>query len=264
MLNENIIETDQLNIGYEEQLIIQDLHLKLPKHKVTALVGANGCGKSTILKAIARILKPKQGVVYLNGKAVHTQKSKEIAKQLAILPQNPEAPEGLTVAELVSYGRSPHQGGFAALSRQDKEVIQQALEVTNMLSFARRPVDQLSGGQKQRVWIAMALAQETELLLLDEPTTYLDIAHQYDVLSLLRRLNKQEGRTIIMVVHDLNHASQFADYMVAISEGKIAYKGTPREVMKPEILYEVFGIHSNILEDPMTGQPICLPYVREV
>jgi iron complex transport system ATP-binding protein len=264
MVNTNIIETDRLDIGYEDLIIVQDLHLKLHKHKITALVGANGCGKSTILKAIARILKPEQGVVYLNGQALHTQKSKEIARQLAILPQNPEAPEGLTVAELVSYGRSPHQSGFAALSRRDKEIIQQALEVTNMLAFARRPVDQLSGGQKQRVWIAMALAQETELLLLDEPTTYLDIAHQYDVLSLLKRLNQKEGRTIVMVVHDLNHASQFADYMVAISEGKIAYSGTPREVMRPEILYEVFGIHSNILNDPVTGQPICLPYVPEV
>ncbi|WP_238996750.1 ABC transporter ATP-binding protein [Paenibacillus pinistramenti] len=260
----NIIETDHLDIGYEENLIVDDLQLIIPKGKITALVGANGCGKSTILKAIARILQPKKGSVYLNGQAIHSLKTKEIAKHLAILPQNPSAPEGLTVAELVSYGRSPHLTGFATLSKLDKEVIQQALEVTNMLPFARCSVDQLSGGQKQRVWIAMALAQETEILLLDEPTTYLDIAHQYEVLSLLKRLNKQEGRTIVMVVHDLNHASQYADYMVAIKKGRIFYNGTPREVMKQENLFEVFGIHSDILLDPRTGQPICLPYIPEV
>ncbi|OMF26731.1 iron-dicitrate transporter ATP-binding subunit [Paenibacillus sp. FSL H8-0548] len=259
-----IIETKHLDISYEDVMIVQDLHLTIPMKKITALVGANGCGKSTILKAIARILKPQSGVVYVNGNAVHTQKSKEIAKQLAILPQNPIAPDGLTVAELVSFGRSPHQGGFATLTKKDKEKIKWALDVTNMLPYARRSVDQLSGGQKQRVWIAMALAQETEILLLDEPTTYLDIAHQYEVLSLLRRLNEQEGRTIVMVVHDLNHASLYSDYMVTVKDGKIVHSGSPSEVMQREHLYEVFGIHSNIIKDPRTGKPICLPYVLEV
>ncbi|WP_117161035.1 ABC transporter ATP-binding protein [Paraliobacillus sp. X-1268] len=259
----DIIVTEKLNIGYEEAIIVEDLNLKIPKHRITALVGANGSGKSTILKAISRILNPVGGAVYINGKTIKEQRSKEIAKQLAVLPQNPVAPDGLTVAELVSYGRSPHQGGFGVLSKHDKKMVQWAIDVTNMREFADRSIDRLSGGQRQRVWIAMALAQDTEVLLLDEPTTYLDIAHQYEVLYLLKHLNEREGRTIVMVVHDLNHASRFADHMVAIKEGKVMRSGTPQEVMEPELLFDVFGIHSDIITHPRSGLPICLPYVKE-
>ncbi|MCI3924724.1 ABC transporter ATP-binding protein [Paenibacillus sp. TRM 82003] len=258
-----VITTEQLNIGYEETLIVENLHAAIPKGCITALVGANGSGKSTILKAVARILKPSSGLVYLNGKAIHEQKTKEIAKQLAILPQNPAAPDGLTVTELVAYGRTPHQRGFAMLSKHDKEIIQWAIDVTNMNEFADRATDQLSGGQRQRAWIAMALAQETEILLLDEPTTFLDMSHQYEVLTLLKRLNEKEGRTIVMVVHDLNHASRFAHHMIAIRNGQIMRCGTPFEVMEPQLLHEVFGIHADIVPDPRTGVPICMPYILD-
>lgn len=255
-----MIQTEQLVIGYDENTIVENLDLTISDGKITALVGANGSGKSTILKAISRLLKTKQGTVYLDGKSIREQKSREIAKQLAILPQNPTAPDGLTVAELVSYGRFPHQKGFGKLTRHDRHMVHWAIEVTGMTEFANRPVDQLSGGQRQRAWIAMALAQETPTLLLDEPTTFLDMAHQLEVLYLLERLNKEQGYTIVMVIHDLNHASRFADHMVAIKQGKIIKTGSAKEVMTPAILEEAFGIRSEIIPDPHGGHPLCLPY----
>lgn len=255
-----MIQTEQLDIAYDDKIIVEQLNLAIPERQITALVGANGSGKSTILKAMARLLKPKQGVVFLDGKVIHEQKTKEIAKQLAILPQNPVAPDGLTVFELVAYGRFPHQTGFGTLSQKDKEMIIWAIEVTSMTEFADRPVDQLSGGQRQRAWIAMALAQETPMLFLDEPTTFLDMAHQMEVLQLLKKLNEEENRTIVMVVHDLNHASRFAQHMVAIKQGKMIHEGSPVEVMTPEVLKVVFGIESDIIRDPRNGQPLCLPY----
>ncbi len=259
----DIIYTKGMDAGYEDNLIIRDLNITLPRHRITALVGANGSGKSTILKAIARILRPSSGAVYLDGKDIHTQKTREIAKKLAILPQNPTAPDGLTVAELICYGRAPYQGSFGSLSRHDLEKVQWAIEVTGMEAFAERPLDQLSGGQRQRAWIAMALAQETDVFLLDEPTSFLDISHQYEVLSLLKQLNESEERTIIMVVHDLNHASRYAHHMIAVKDGAVACSGTPYDVMKPELIHAVFGIYADILTDPRSGVPICLPYVNK-
>lgn len=252
--------TEQLNISYVDRVIVDDLNLNIPAGKITALVGSNGSGKSTILKAMSRLMNPKSGHVYLDGKCIHQQSTKAVAKQLAILPQNPTAPEGLTVYELVSYGRYPHQKGFGRLTEQDKEVIEWSLHATGMLEFVDRPIDQLSGGQRQRAWIAMALAQETEVLFLDEPTTFLDMAHQLEVLKLLRTLNAEAGRTIVMVVHDLNHASRYADHIVAISAGKVVADGSPVEVMTKEVLKQVFGIESDIIHDPRTGVPLCLPY----
>ncbi|PAD68908.1 Fe(3+)-dicitrate ABC transporter ATP-binding protein [Bacillus sp. 7586-K] len=256
----NVITTENLNIGYEERLIVKDLNIVIPNGEITALVGANGSGKSTILKTIARLMKPKSGVVTIDGKAIHTQKTKEIAKQLAILPQNPTAPEGLTVYELVTFGRFPHQRGMAALTNADREIIYSALEMTGIVEFADRPIDQLSGGQRQRAWIAMALAQETPILFLDEPTTFLDMAHQIEVLTILEKLNKEQGRTIVMVVHDLNHASRYAHHIVAIKKGTVVKSGTPFEVMTEDVLEEVFGVKSDIIPDPRTGLPLCLPY----
>lgn len=255
-----MIRTENLSIGYEEKVIVEALNIEIPDQQITALVGANGSGKSTILKAMARLLKPKRGAVYLDGKAIHEQKTKEVAKQLAILPQNPTAPEGLTVVELVAYGRFPHQNGFGSLTREDKDMVHWAIEVTNLLDFVHRPVDMLSGGQRQRAWIAMALAQQTPILFLDEPTTFLDMAHQLEVLQLLQKLNREQQRTIVMVVHDLNQASRFAHHMVAIKDGKIIAQGTPQAVMEPDVLQMVFGIKSDIIEDPRNGQPLCLPY----
>lgn len=255
-----MIKTKELTISYDDRIIVEQLNLNIPEKKMTALVGPNGSGKSTILKAMARLLKPKQGVVYLDGKAIHEQKTKDVAKQLAVLPQNPTAPDGLTVEELVAYGRFPHQSGFGNLTSEDKEMVSWAIEVTNLEQFIHRPVDMLSGGQRQRAWIAMALAQQTPVLFLDEPTTFLDMAHQLEVLQLLKKLNEEEQRTIVMVVHDLNHASRFAQHIVAIKSGQVIKQGSPLEVMTSGVLQTVFGIKSDIILDPRNGQPLCLPY----
>lgn len=254
------LTTSGLHIGYDERLIVEDLNIAIPQGKITALVGANGSGKSTILKTMARIMNPSEGSVLLDGRSIHKQSTKEVAKQLAILPQNPTAPDGLTVAELVSYGRFPYQKGFGSLSKDDKATIQWAIEATGMTDFADRPVDQLSGGQRQRAWIAMALAQETDILFLDEPTTFLDMAHQLEVLQLLQKLNATSNRTIVMVVHDLNHAARYAHHMIAIKKGKVVGEGQPTEVMTPDILREVFNIEADIVTDPRSGVPLCLPY----
>jgi len=234
--------------------------LHVPDGCITALVGSNGSGKSTILKSMARILNPVQGGVYLDGKLIHRQPTKEVAKQLAILPQNPTSPEGLMVRELVSFGRYPHQKGFGNMTTEDNRMVDWALEATGMTAFYDRPVDQLSGGQRQRAWIAMALAQGTEMLLLDEPTTFLDMAHQIEVMTLLDKLNRDQNRTIVMVVHDLNHAARYAQHLVALKSGTVLYEGKPEEVMTSQMLRDVFGIDADVIPDPRTGAPLCLPY----
>ncbi|WP_426450227.1 ABC transporter ATP-binding protein [Paenibacillus sp. S-38] len=252
--------TEGLTIAYGEYPIVDNLNLPVPQGRITALVGANGSGKSTILKTMARIMKPQKGGVFLDGKSIHGQSTKEVAKQLAILPQNPVAPDGLTVSELVTYGRFPHQKGFGSLTAEDRDMVRRAIELTGMAEFHDRPVDQLSGGQRQRAWIAMALAQGTDILFLDEPTTFLDMAHQLEVLKLLEKLNAEEHRTIVMVVHDLNHASRYAQHMVAIKRGRVVSSGPPAEVMTQEVLREVFGIEADLIPDPRTGVPLCLPF----
>jgi len=254
------LTTSHLNIGYDDRLIVKDLNIAIPQGKITALVGANGSGKSTILKTMARLMNPSQGSVLLDGKSIHKQSTKEVAKQLAILPQNPTAPDGLTVAELVSYGRFSYQKGFGSMSKEDRSIVQWSIEATGMSEFGDRPVDQLSGGQRQRAWIAMALAQETDILFLDEPTTFLDMAHQLEVLHLLQKLNSSNNRTIVMVVHDLNHASRYAHHMIAIKSGLVVGEGSPVEVITPEIMRKVFNIEADIVPDPRTGVPLCLPY----
>ncbi|GAK41360.1 ABC transporter ATP-binding protein [Paenibacillus urinalis] len=254
------LETTGLSIAYEDRLIVENLNIQIPQGKITALVGANGSGKSTILKTMARLMQPKAGQVLLDGKSIHKQSTREVAKQLAILPQNPTAPEGLTVTELVSYGRFPYQKGFGSLKEEDKKMVEWAIEATGLNEFHDRPIDQLSGGQRQRAWIAMALAQDTDILFLDEPTTFLDMAHQLEVLQLLEELNISSQRTIVMVVHDLNHATRYAHHMIAIKQGKAAAIGSPQEVMTTEVMREVFGIEADIITDPRTGVPLCLPY----
>lgn len=254
------LSTTRLSLAYGNRRIVEQLNLTVPDGKITALVGSNGSGKSTILKAMARILNPVSGCVHLDGKEIHRQPTKEVAKQLAILPQNPSSPEGLTVRELVSFGRYPHQKGFGSLNDEDRRMVDWALQATGMQDFADRAVDQLSGGQRQRAWIAMALAQGTELLLLDEPTTYLDMAHQIEVMMLLERLNRDQKTTIVMVVHDLNHAARYAQHLVALKRGTVLYEGDPTEVMTSEMLRDVFGIDADVIPDPRTGTPMCLPY----
>ncbi|MFD0696691.1 ABC transporter ATP-binding protein [Paenibacillus sp. GCM10027628] len=252
--------TDELSIGYNDRLIVKNLSAQIPDRKITAIIGANGCGKSTLLKAITRIIPHQSGTVVLDGALISKENTKLLAKKMAILPQTPESASGLTVGELVSYGRYPYQTGFGRLTRKDYEVIDWALVVTGTHHFKYRPVDALSGGQRQRVWIAMALAQETDIIFLDEPTTYLDLAHQLEVLELLQKLNKEQGRTIVMVLHDLNQAARFADYIIALKDGEIVKAGTCEEVISPEVLQQVFGIDADIGRDPRTNKPMCVTY----
>ncbi|WP_226681761.1 ABC transporter ATP-binding protein [Sutcliffiella horikoshii] len=252
--------TKDLNIGYGERLIIKDLSIEIPDKQITTIIGSNGCGKSTLLKAITRIISHQSGTILLDGQEIAKENTKSLAKKMAILPQTPESVSGLTVGELVSYGRFPYQKGFGSLTKKDYEVIDWALEVTGTTEFKYRSVDALSGGQRQRVWIAMALAQETEIIFLDEPTTYLDMAHQLEVLELLQKLNREQDRTIIMVLHDLNQAARFADYLIALKEGTIVKSGNCEEVITPEVLREVFQIDAQIGRDPRTNKPMCLTY----
>ncbi|MCX6045544.1 MAG: ABC transporter ATP-binding protein [Chloroflexi bacterium] len=255
-----MLRTEQLTLSYDALLIIDQLNLAIEIGKITALVGPNGCGKSTLLRGLARLLKPKAGAVLLDGAAIHKLPTKELAKQLGILPQGPVAPEGLTVHELVAQGRYPHQSWFQQWSEDDARATSRALAITGMAHMAARTVDTLSGGQRQRAWIAMTLAQETKVLLLDEPTTFLDMAHQIEVLHLLERLNREEGRTIVMVVHDLNHAARYAHQIVALSNGQIVAAGSPVEVVVPATVRAVFGVEADIVPDPRTGLPLCIPY----
>ncbi|MFF2753271.1 ABC transporter ATP-binding protein [Psychrobacillus sp. NPDC058041] len=252
--------TDDLSIGYGDRLIVKELSVEIPDQKITTIIGPNGCGKSTLLKAITRIISHQSGSVLLDGKNVAKENTKQLAKKMAILPQTPESASGLTVGELVSYGRFPYQTGFGRLTKKDFEVIEWALQVTGTSEFKYSPVDSLSGGQRQRVWIAMALAQETEIIFLDEPTTYLDMAHQLEVLELLQKLNQEEKRTIVMVLHDLNQAARFADYIIALKAGQIVKAGNCNEVITHEVLLDVFNINAEIGVDPRTNKPMCITY----
>lgn len=252
----------QLTAGYGESDILTDLDLAVPPGKITVIVGANACGKSTLLRAMSRLLTPRHGQVLLNGKSVHNTPPRELAQTLGLLPQSPIAPEGITVADLVSRGRHPHQGLFSRWTKRDDEAVQAALDATRTADLADRPVDELSGGQRQRVWLAMALAQETEILLLDEPTTFLDINHQIEVLDLLTDLNHARETTIVMVLHDLNLAARYADHLVAVSGGRIHVAGPPEAVLTEETVRQVFGLASRVIADPISGRPMMLPIGR--
>lgn len=249
----------QITLGYQQTEIINNLTLEIPQGKITILIGANGCGKSTLLKGLGRILTPKKGTVYLDGKAIHQLPNKTIAKTMGILPQNPTSPEGLTVRDLVVQGRYPHQTWWQQWTSEDEKQVNQALEITAMEEFADRELDTLSGGQRQRAWIAMTLAQNTEILLLDEPTTFLDLAHQIEVLDLLTELNHQFERTIVMVLHELNLAARYGDYLVAMKEGYIYAQGSPEEVMTADNIKEVFGLSAQVICDPVSNTPLCIP-----
>lgn len=254
------LSTDELSIGYGERLIVKNLSIEIPDKRITTIIGPNGCGKSTLLKAITRIISHQSGNILLDGRDISKVNTKLLAKQMAILPQTPESASGLTVGELVSYGRFPYQKGFGRLTKMDYEVIDWALEVTGTIDFKFRPVDALSGGQRQRVWIAMALAQETEIIFLDEPTTYLDMAHQLEVLELLQKLNHEQERTIVMVLHDLNQAARFADHIIALKDGEIVKAGNCEEVISHKVLKKVFNIDAVIGHDPRTKKPMCITY----
>ncbi|HEY9626433.1 MAG TPA: ABC transporter ATP-binding protein [Coleofasciculaceae cyanobacterium] len=257
------LTTRKLTLAYDQTSIVSNLDLAIPAGQITALVGSNGCGKSTLLRGLARLLKPQSGTVYLDGKAIARLPTKVVAQRIGILPQNPAAPEGLTVAELIAQGRYPHQTWLQQWSQADEQMLQQAIALTHLEAFADRPLDTLSGGQRQRAWIAMTLAQNTEILLLDEPTTFLDLAHQIEVLDLLYDLNRQHNRTIVMVLHDLNLASRYADHLVALRNGAVFGQGTVTEVMTAAMVREVFGLESQIVTDPVAQTPMCIPIGRK-
>ena len=254
------LQTRGLTLGYGVRTVVQDLNLSVAAGRITTLVGANGCGKSTLLRALSRLLAPSGGSVLLDGGDLHRLPAREVARKLAILPQGPTAPEGLTVEQLVWFGRHPHQGLLAARGDRDRERVAWALAQTGMTAFASRPLDALSGGQRQRAWIAMSLAQDTPVLLLDEPTTYLDLSHQLEVLHLVQRLNREEGKTVVMVLHDLNQAVRYSDELVAVAGGQVYAQGDPAALMTPDLLRDVFGLRAHLLSDPDTGRPHIIPY----
>ncbi len=254
------LSAQDLTLGFGGNVIIDDINLDIPKGKVSVLIGANGCGKSTILRSLARLLKPMDGNIVLDGENITTMKTKDIAKKLAILPQSPITPEGLTVQELVNLGRHPYRGFTKKWTTEDDEAVQHALELTNMLSLKDKLVDSLSGGQRQRAWIALTLAQQTDIILLDEPTTYLDLTHQIDVLDLLFDLNEKDGRTIVMVLHDLNLASRYAHHIIAVKDKKIFAQGKPEEIITSELVHEVFQMKCSVACDPLFGTPMCIPF----
>ena len=257
---ENAIQTSHLKVGYDTHIVVPDFDVSFEKGKITSIIGANGCGKSTVLKAIGRIIPSAGGTVIVNGTDISDMRSKAIAQQMATLPQSPSAPGTLTCFELVSYGRFPYQTGFGRMTKEDKEIVEWALSVTNMSEYRDREIAYLSGGQRQRVWIAMAIAQQTKIILLDEPTTYLDLCHQLEVLELLKKLNEEEGATIIMVLHDLNLASRYSDCLLAMENGNIYAHGTPDEVLTSEMLAKCFRIDGTIIKDAKTGKPLCPTY----
>ena len=248
-----------LALHYDEVVVSTDLSIEVPDGRVSVLIGPNGSGKSTLLRALARLLKPKGGGVVLDGKQIQDYSTKEVARRLAILPQTLIAPEAITVEELVAYGRFPQRRSIAGLRDEDREAIHWAMEVTNTIEVRDRPVDQLSGGQRQRAWIALVLAQGTDLILLDEPTTFLDIAYQLEVLELLKHLNEEAGKTVVMVLHDINMACEYAHRLFALREGKMVAEGDPQEVLTAELIRMVFGIDAHILNHPTSGSPMCIP-----
>jgi iron complex transport system ATP-binding protein len=253
------LRTKELTLGYDDRDVVSSLDVTIPDGRVTAIVGANACGKSTLLRGLARLLTPRGGAVYLDGTVLADLRTLDVAKVLGLLPQTPVAPDGITVADLVSRGRYPHQGWFRRWTDGDHHAVTRALAATGTADLIDRPIRSLSGGQRQRVWVAMALAQETDLLLLDEPTTYLDINHQVELLRLLRQLNAESGKTIVVVLHDLNLACRFCDHLIAMSAGRIVAEGPPTEVVTAELVEDVFGLSCLVVPDPVAGTPMIVP-----
>ncbi|MCX4879813.1 MULTISPECIES: ABC transporter ATP-binding protein [unclassified Streptomyces] len=258
----NRLSAENVTLAYDQRVIAEQLAVEIPDHSFTVIVGPNACGKSTLLRALSRMLKPSRGRVLLDGQVIQSMPAKKVARTLGLLPQSSIAPDGITVADLVGRGRYPHQGILRQWSAEDERVVQESMARTGVAELADRYVDELSGGQRQRVWIAMALAQQTPLLLLDEPTTYLDIQHQIDVLDLCAELHEEEGRTLVAVLHDLNHAARYATHLIALREGRIIAEGTPNDIVTAALVEEVFGLRCQVIDDPETGTPLVVPAAR--
>jgi len=262
MTTSHTLVAEALTLGYADRTVIDGLDLAVAPGRITAIVGPNACGKSTLLRSMSRLLAPRSGTVLLDGREVHRTPAKQLARTLGLLPQSPIAPEGITVSDLVGRGRQPHQGILSRWTAADDAAVADALNATQTADLAERSVDELSGGQRQRVWIAMALAQQTDVLLLDEPTTFLDVSHQIEVLDLLTDLNRSRGTTIVMVLHDLNLAARYSDHLIALAEGSIRAEGHPAAVLTEEVVLDVFGIASRVIVDPVSGKPLMLPIGR--
>ncbi|MDR2323579.1 MAG: ABC transporter ATP-binding protein [Microbacterium sp.] len=258
-MSSHTLEATDLTVGYDGDPVIEGLDLALPGSGITMIVGGNGCGKSTLLCTLARLLKPRSGSVLLDGSAIAHLPTKEVARIVGLLPQAPVAPDGISVADLVDRGRTPHRGWLGGRDHRDDEVVADALQVTGMAEFAERSIDELSGGQRQRAWVAMALAQEPDILLLDEPTTYLDLAHQVELLQLLVRLSRERGTQVVVVMHELNLATRYADHLVAMRDGRIVAEGAPADVVTVELLREVFDLEAVVIPDPVAGTPMIVP-----
>ncbi len=256
------LAAEHLTLAYDRRVIADDLSVRIPDHSFTVIVGPNGCGKSTLLRALSRMLKPTGGQILLDGAALSSYPAKKVARTLGLLPQSSVAPDGITVADLVARGRYPHQGVLRQWSREDERIVRESMADTGIGDLAERYVDELSGGQRQRVWIAMALAQQTPLLLLDEPTTYLDIQHQIEVLDLCAGLHEEQGRTLVAVLHDLNHAARYATHLIALKDGRVVAEGAPCDIVTAELVESVFGLRCQIIDDPQTGTPLIVPAAR--
>ncbi len=258
------LSAEELRLAYDQRVVVEQLDLEIPDGSFTVIVGPNACGKSTLLRALARLLKPRRGGVFLDGELIGSRPSKEVARELGLLPQTAIAPDGITAADLVARGRYPHQRLLRQWSKDDERAVAAAMDATRVSDLADRIVDELSGGQRQRVWLAMALAQETPILLLDEPTTFLDIAHQVEVLDLCAELHAERGRTLVAVLHDLNHACRYATHLVAMREGAIVAQGEPGVTVTAELVEAVFGLPCRVIEDPESGTPLVVPLARRV
>jgi iron complex transport system ATP-binding protein len=250
---------DQVVAGYGGAPVVRGVSLVVPRGQVTTIIGPNGCGKSTLLRVLARLLRPASGRVLLDGEPIERLRTRRLATRLAMLPQNPVAPEGMTVADLVARGRQPHQPWYRQWSHEDEQIIEDAMVSTGVLPLAGRPIDELSGGQRQRAWIAMTLAQQTDIVLLDEPTTHLDLAHAVEVLDLVMRLRRETGRTIVTVLHDMNLAARYTDRLVVLKDGAVLAEGTAAEVLAPTLLADAFGLEAYVFEDPAQGLPTVVP-----
>lgn len=261
-MTEPRLRADDITIGYDGRIIGEGLNIDIPDRKFTVIVGPNACGKSTLLRALARLLKPSRGAVLLDGKTISSYPAKEVARRLGLLPQTSIAPDGISVAELVARGRYPHQGLIRQWSTADELAVVEAMKATGVSALSTRAVDELSGGQRQRVWVAMVLAQQTPLLLLDEPTTFLDIAHQIELLNLLVNLNRRNGHTTVAVLHDLNHASRYADHIIAMKDGGVVAEGSPDEVVTAEMVEAIFGLPCRIIDDPESHTPLVVPLAQ--
>lgn len=258
----HVLKSNNIVAGYDKKTILNKVNITIPENKISVIIGANACGKSTLLKTLARLIQPTYGEILLDGKKLTSMAPKQLARVLGLLPQSPVVPEGITVADLVGRGRFPYQSFFKGLSKKDYEAVEEALALMGITELANRSVDELSGGQRQRVWIAMALAQQTDILLLDEPTTFLDISYQIEILDLLTDLNRKRGTTIVMVLHDINLSARYADYIFAVRQGNLIAEGTPADIITDGLIKQVFDLDCTVIPDPVSGSPFIVPKGR--